>query len=88
MAAHAPTLGCSGSTTMQKLLQRTLDEEGDTDHLLTDIAERVINVEALMGEAGSDRAVNRNVARDADVSTRSSTSSSRTTRRSDADLEA
>ena len=29
------------------LLQRTLDEEGDTDHKLTDLAERVINIDAL-----------------------------------------
>ena len=28
-------------------LQRTLDEEGRTDHLLTDLAESVINVDAL-----------------------------------------
>src|SRR3982751_516807 len=33
-----------------KLLQQTLDEEGDTDHLLTDLAERVINDDALTGE--------------------------------------
>jgi ferritin-like metal-binding protein YciE len=29
------------------LLQRTLDEEGDTDHKLTDLAETVINIDAL-----------------------------------------
>lgn len=29
------------------LLQRTLDEEGDTDHKLTDMAENVINIDAL-----------------------------------------
>jgi ferritin-like metal-binding protein YciE len=29
------------------LLQRTLDEEGDTDHKLTDLAESVINIDAL-----------------------------------------
>jgi ferritin-like metal-binding protein YciE len=29
------------------LLQRTLDEEGDTDHKLTDLAERVVNIDAL-----------------------------------------
>ena len=39
-----------------QLLQRTLDEEGQTDHLLTELAERVINVEALLGE-GADRDV-------------------------------
>jgi len=38
-----------------KTLQRTLDEEGETDHKLTDLAERVVNIEALMGEgAGRD----------------------------------
>jgi ferritin-like metal-binding protein YciE len=30
-----------------KLLQETLDEEGDTDHALTRLAETVINVEAM-----------------------------------------
>jgi ferritin-like metal-binding protein YciE len=40
-----------------KLLQQTLDEEGDTDHALTELAERVINVEALTGTA--DREVTR-----------------------------
>ena len=58
-----------------KVLQRTLDEEGDTDHLLTDLAERVINVEARAGNATSDRAVGRGVERGADVSGRSSTTS-------------
>ena len=35
-----------------QILQRTLDEEGKTDHLLTSLAERVINVDALTGSAG------------------------------------
>ena len=39
-----------------KLLQRTLDEEGKTDHQLTALAERVINVEAMVG---SDREIKR-----------------------------
>jgi ferritin-like metal-binding protein YciE len=56
-----------------KLLQRTLDEEGDTDHLLTELAERVINVEALTGDATLDRAVGRGVERGADATGRSST---------------
>ena len=30
-----------------QLLQRTLDEEGDTDHKLTDLAETVVNIDAL-----------------------------------------
>jgi ferritin-like metal-binding protein YciE len=63
-----------------KLLQQTLDEEGDTDHKLTDLAESVINVEALTG----DREVGRTATGKAD---RSSKSSSRTSRR-DSDLEA
>lgn len=29
------------------LLQQTLDEEGETDHLLTELANRIINVEAI-----------------------------------------
>jgi ferritin-like metal-binding protein YciE len=64
-----------------KLLQKTLDEEGETDHLLTDLAERTINIEALTG----DREVGRGSTRDADAAGRSSSS---TARRRDADLEA
>ena len=48
-----------------KLLQQTLDEEGDTDHLLTDLAERVINDDALTG----GRQVGRGVERGADMAT-------------------
>jgi ferritin-like metal-binding protein YciE len=62
-----------------KLLQQTLDEEGETDHKLTELAERTINIEALTGE--------REVSRGASKADRSSTSSSRTSRR-DSDLEA
>ena len=58
-----------------KLLQQTLDEEGDTDHLLTDLAERVINDDALTGE----RQVGRGVQRDADMATGSSSRRSRST---------
>jgi ferritin-like metal-binding protein YciE len=58
-----------------KLLQQTLDEEGDTDHLLTDLAERVINADALTGE----RQVGRGVERDADTATSSSSRRSRPT---------
>lgn len=57
-----------------KLLQTTLDEEGDTDHLLTDLAERVINDDALTGE----RMVGRGVERDADRESRTPSSRSRT----------
>jgi ferritin-like metal-binding protein YciE len=36
-----------GLTEQSELLQRTLDEEGDTDHKLTDLAESVVNIDAL-----------------------------------------
>jgi ferritin-like metal-binding protein YciE len=42
--AHASTLGMNK---VAKLLQQTLDEEGRTDKLLTQLAEDVINVEAV-----------------------------------------
>lgn len=64
-----------------KLLQQTLDEEGETDHLLTDLAERVINVEAMTGE----RQVGRGVERGADVA---AGSSSRRTRSTDSEATA
>ena len=41
---HATMLGL---TKVARLLQQTLDEEGRTDKKLTDLAERVINLEAL-----------------------------------------
>jgi len=56
-----------------KLLQQTLDEEGNTDHLLTDLAERVINIEAMTG----DRQVGRSMERGADMAAGSSSSSRR-----------
>ena len=61
-----------------KLLQQTLDEEGDTDHKLTDLAERVINIEALTGDARSEREVRRSVG--ADAESRTSATKSRTDR--------
>jgi len=36
-----------GLTDHAALLQRTLEEEGDTDHKLTDLAETVVNIDAL-----------------------------------------
>lgn len=36
-----------GLTDQADVLQRTLDEEGDTDQKLTDLAESVINIDAL-----------------------------------------
>ena len=62
-----------------RTLQQTLDEEGETDHKLTELAERVVNIEALMGE-GADREVTRGVQADS-ASRRSSPSN----RRSQAD---
>ena len=58
-----------------RTLQQTLDEEGETDHKLTELAERVVNIEALMGE-GADRELTRNAQPGADAR-RGSTSSSR-----------
>jgi len=63
-----------------KLLQQTLDEEGDTDHKLTDLAERVINIEALTGE----RQVGRGVERGSDMAG----GSSRRTRTTDSEATA
>ena len=42
--AHAELLGLGK---VAAVLQQTLDEEGATDHKLTELAERIINVEAL-----------------------------------------
>ena len=42
--AHAQLLGLNK---VAKLLQKTLDEEGNTDKKLTQLAERIINVEAV-----------------------------------------
>jgi ferritin-like metal-binding protein YciE len=44
---HANMLGL---TKVARLLQQTLDEEGRTDKKLTELAERVINLEALQQE--------------------------------------
>jgi ferritin-like metal-binding protein YciE len=41
---YANMLGFSDQAT---ILQRTLDEEGETDHKLTELAETVINIDAL-----------------------------------------
>ena len=41
---YAAMLGFSDQA---DLLQRTLDEEGETDHKLTDLAETVVNIDAL-----------------------------------------
>jgi len=62
-----------GRTDEVELLQRTLDEEGQTDHILTDLAERVVNLDAA---SGSEREVARGAAREsgAGVGGRSSSS--------------
>jgi ferritin-like metal-binding protein YciE len=44
--AHAELLGY---TKVARLLQQTLDEEGATDKKLTQLAENIINVEAVQG---------------------------------------
>jgi ferritin-like metal-binding protein YciE len=67
-----------------KLLQRTLDEEGKTDHQLTELAERVVNVEALLGDS-ADRDVTRAAQGTAD---RGGKTSNRRTSKDDTDLRA
>ena len=68
-----------------RVLQQTLDEEGETDHLLTELAERVINIEALTGDARTDRDVTPRTQRGADVSSRSKSRSRQQTTESDLD---
>ena len=48
-----------GEERQAELLQRTLDEEGETDKLLTGLAEQLVNIEA---ELAGDREVTRSVA--------------------------
>ena len=43
-----------GSERQAQLLQQTLDEEGQTDKLLTQLAERSINIEAVSAEGEED----------------------------------
>jgi ferritin-like metal-binding protein YciE len=40
-----------GFTNQEQLLQQTLNEEGETDHKLTEIAEQIVNIDALKGTA-------------------------------------
>jgi ferritin-like metal-binding protein YciE len=40
-----------GNTEAQQLLQQTLNEEGETDHLLTRLAEQGINLDAAAGSS-------------------------------------
>lgn len=66
-----------GETSHARLLQRTLDEEGRADKLLTKLAEGSINIDAMMGEdAAGDREVKRSVARE-NGSSRSRSNTSR-----------
>jgi ferritin-like metal-binding protein YciE len=66
-----------------RLLQQTLDEEGETDKILSGLAERVINVDALKG----DREVARSAAREG-ATTRSATAGTESTKRRDVGHEA
>ena len=68
-----------------RVLQQTLDEEGETDHKLTELAERVVNVEALMGEA-ADREVTRSV--QSESATRQGSTSNRRSRGDETDARA
>jgi ferritin-like metal-binding protein YciE len=52
-----------GEERQAKLLQQTLDEEGETDALLSQLAESSINIDAAAGEA-SDREVSRAAAQE------------------------
>ena len=54
-----------GEDAQADLLQQTLDEEGETDKLLTQLAESGINIDAVTGdEETSDREVTRSASRE------------------------
>ena len=42
-----------GESDAEELLQETLDEEGNADHKLTDLAEQLVNAQAM--EAGKSK---------------------------------
>jgi ferritin-like metal-binding protein YciE len=65
-----------------KMLQQTLDEEGETDHKLTELAERVVNVDALVGDS-ADRDVTRSAQADG-----SSATTNRRSRKDETDMRA
>jgi ferritin-like metal-binding protein YciE len=78
-----------GETRHAKLLQQTLDEEGNANKLLTQLAESWINIDAAIGDAESDdstsfanarrdREVSRTVAPESSRNARSSTTKGRT----------
>ena len=52
-----------GEERQAKLLQQTLDEEGETDKLLTQLAESSINVDAIVGDEAGAGAADREVPR-------------------------
>jgi ferritin-like metal-binding protein YciE len=52
-----------GETRQAELLQQTLDEEGEADKLLTQIAERSINIEAATAEGEEEEETTRGVRR-------------------------
>jgi ferritin-like metal-binding protein YciE len=70
-----------------QVLQQTLNEEGETDHLLTELAERVINIEALTGDARTDHDVTPRTQRGADLSSRGKTSGRSRQKNSESDLD-
>jgi ferritin-like metal-binding protein YciE len=51
-----------GETRQAQLLQQTLDEEGQTDKLLTELAESSINIDAASGSRSAEREVPRRTA--------------------------
>ena len=67
-----------GENDQASLLQKTLDEESETDELLTGLAEKSINLDAaLAGEETEDREVIRGAATRADTGNKKSGSSSK-----------
>jgi hypothetical protein len=52
-----------GEDAQADLLQQTLDEEGETDHLLTQLAEGGINIDAVTGDAEDEETSDREVTR-------------------------
>src|SRR5436189_163833 len=43
-----------GEEEAEELLQQTLDEEGETDKKLTDLAEEIVNEQALVGDEAEE----------------------------------
>jgi ferritin-like metal-binding protein YciE len=67
-----------GETRQAQLLQQTLDEEGQTDKLLTQLAESSINIEAASGEGDEEEATSgRGSRREREVARRTTVESDR-----------